>query len=104
MLIFFSLICSIQTLSAQECFDRVVKVIESMGPASDQEYRIKPEPKLLAAGEVLLDFYGNSLVSYNKDKLLYFFSGSYHSGWFEEVAVVNPKTCWVVDFVNIYSE
>lgn len=99
-----ALFLSIQLTKANDCTTRVVEVINKMGPASDYPYRINTEPKLLKAQTPLVDFYGTAVRQYNTDKLLYAFSGSYHSGWFEEVAVVNPKTCWVIEFVNTYSE
>lgn len=104
LLICLSLTPFTQAQASNACDDQVISVINKLGPASDVPYRIDPAPTYLSAGEELKDFYGNVIKTYKNDKLLYSFSGSYHSGWFEEVAVVNPKNCWVIEFVNIYSE
>lgn len=100
-ILFFSFISQLQ---AHTCYHQVASIITKLAPESDIPYRIDPEPTILPAKEALRDFYGHPVKTYKNDKLLFSFSGSYHSGWFEEVAVVNPENCWVIEFVNIYSE
>lgn len=60
--------------------------------------------RVLPAGEPVKGFGEKVLAVFEEDKLIYSVSGSYHSGWFNDVSVVNPKTCETDDLINIYSE
>lgn len=41
---------------------------------------------------------------FDVDKLIYVGTGSYHSGYFIDLIVVNPVTCDNIQIINIYSE
>lgn len=82
----------------------VERLIHREGPQTDRMFRFRGGLELLPAGVMIWDFYQNPVASFEEEKLVQYFAGSYHSGWFEEVAVIDPKSCQIEAFFNIYSE
>jgi hypothetical protein len=105
----FSFIITISTISTAgaaelSCKDKITKIINENGPASDVQYKIDELFSLLQAGTSITNLYEEVVKNYPYDVWTLAFSGSYHSGWFQELAVVNPEGCKFIEFVNVYSE
>lgn len=60
--------------------------------------------KVLSKGEPLKGYADSTIAVFEEDKLIYSISGSYYSGWFNDVSVVNTQTCETEEIINIYSE
>jgi hypothetical protein len=88
----------------QNCYSQVVRQLNSFGPASDYAYRFRGGLEWLLADEPVVSFWGEELQRFEQDYLTLAFAGSYHSGWFEELAIVEPVTCKLVTTINLYSE
>ncbi len=59
---------------------------------------------VLPAGETYEFAYGKTFGPVEVDTILYKYSGSYYSGSFAEMAVVNPQNCKIKTKLGIYSE
>lgn len=87
-----------------ECFERVKKsYINQGGNPSDVPYEFSFDKTLLAR-EPVMNYQKKPIATYQEDKLIYKVTGSYHSGYFIDVIVVNIENCETLDIYNIYSE
>ncbi len=59
---------------------------------------------ILPAGETYQVNTQRSVGPFEVDAILYGYSGSYYSGSFGEMAVVNPQTCKIERTIEIYAE
>lgn len=58
----------------------------------------------LPAGEKYVVNTQRVVGPFEEDAILYGYSGSYHSGSFGELAVVDPQTCKIERTIEIYAE
>ncbi|MFP5492204.1 MAG: hypothetical protein ACLGG0_11940 [Bacteriovoracia bacterium] len=77
------------SLEVELCRDRALIEYEIDGQRSDIPYR-------MSEGEISV---------YNQQTVFtYEVSGSYHSGWFTDLLIVEPYNCSLITSYNIYSE
>ncbi len=92
-----------ETNLGNKCLKKVKRHYYQNGQRSDIPLRIEFD-QFLSAGTPLKGFQDKKIVVFDEDKLIYSISGSYYSGWFNDVSVVNPTTCETEEIINIYSE
>lgn len=94
----------IQCEALQFCYKVSKKYYFKNGSPSDTTRRFDSREYLPARtplrGRTSQDIRG----IFEKDRLVYVGSGSYHSGYFIDLIVVNPTTCDDIQIINIYSE
>lgn len=86
-----------------KCLKKVKRHYYLNGQKSDVPLDIRSS-ELLPAGKPLTDYLNKTIAVFETDKLIYNLSGSFHSGYFVDVIVVDPKTCITEEIINIYSE
>lgn len=92
------------SLNAQaSCFDAAADYLIEYGNRSDRRLDMS-SPRVLTAGAALTTERGDFLNSYPIDTVLYYNTGSYHSGWFSEVVVLEPSTCKVLNAYTLADE
>ena len=90
-------------LTVNKCFKKAKRYYSQNAQPSDAPREIHLD-QILPAKELLKDLTGKSIASFNEDKLIYRATGSYHSGYFIDLVVVDLKTCQGEEIINIYSE
>lgn len=100
-LISLLILLSINTQAS--CFNSAAEFLMKNGNRSDQRLNLSDE-EVLVAKTPLLTERGDFLNTYPMDTILYYNSGSYHSGYFREVVVLNPRTCKVLNAYTVAAE
>lgn len=101
--IFLTLTVSAFAHTPEQCRDRALIEYEISGQPSDVYYTLS-EGTVVAAGAPILGARQQELARYTTDVIVYTVSGSYHSGWFQDLMVVAPANCSLTEFFNLYSE
>jgi len=99
----FTSFANSSSLTVDKCLKKVKRYYYQNGQNSDTPLNFSFN-HVLPAGIPLKNSQGKTVALYDEDKLIYSVQGSYHSGWFNDVSIVNPKTCETVEIINIYSE
>lgn len=101
--IFLSLTVSAFAHTPEQCRDRALIEYEISGQPSDVYYTLS-DGMVVAAGTPIRGAQRQELARYTTDVIVYTVSGSYHSGWFQDLMVVDPWNCSLVRFFNLYAE
>lgn len=99
----FALSASVFAHTPEQCRDRALIEYEVSGQPSDVYYTLS-DGMVVAAGTPILGAQQQELARYTTDMIVYTVSGSYHSGWFQDLMVVDPWNCSLVRFFNLYAE
>ncbi len=86
-----------------KCFNQARIAYQEEGQPSDLPLEWG-QPITLKAGEPLQRFYDRPLIRFDRDTILYYVSGSYHSGYFQDVVVLDLETCELLDVIQVASE
>lgn len=93
-----------QCQALQKCFKSSKQYYFKHGSPSDSK-RSFDVREYLPAGEPLKGRTAQEVRGiFEIDKLIYIGSGSYHSGYFTDLIIVNADNCGDVQILNIYSE
>lgn len=92
-----------ENVSVEKCEKKVARYYAYNGSRSDYPKEIR-QGYYLHAGESLLNLRKQEIASFEEDKIIYQGNGSFHSGYFIEAIVVNPKTCKVEEVFELYGE
>lgn len=103
LLVANSLFAQDEGVLLEKCFKKVKSHYNRHGSISDTTKTVN-HVKYLKAGEFLKGFKDQDLIKYDQDVLVYTGTGSYYSGYFQDLIVADPKNCSVLDIINIYSE
>lgn len=103
LLVSFTISAETSANAGKKCLKKATRDYIKNGNPSDYPIALSFE-KLLPAGEALLGFQGKEIAKFEEDRLIYSISGSYHSGYFTDLSVVNVQTCETEEIINIYSE
>ncbi|GEM_PF-5412899 len=101
MLISLFILLSINTQAS--CFDNAADFLMEHGNRSDRRLDLS-NPEILEAKTPLTTERGTFLNAYPMDTVLYYNSGSFHSGYFREVVVLDPETCKVLNAYTVAAE
>ena len=85
------------------CESEALAFYEEKGQPSDQPKEIT-HSHVQTGGLPLYDTHHRELKTYPTDTVIYVGAGSYHSGYFQDLIVVDLATCQGLDIYNIYSE
>ena len=103
MKVLASLLILLSINTHASCFDAAADYLIEYGNRSDRRLDMS-SPRVLTAGAQLTTERGDFLNSYPIDTVLYYNTGSYHSGWFSEVVVLDPSTCRVLNAYTLAAE
>lgn len=87
----------------KKCFKQAKRYYHLNGSRSDIPLGFN-FVELLPAGKTLKIYDERTIAKFEEDKLIYSVTGSFHSGYFNDITVVDPKTCDTDEILNIYSE
>lgn len=92
------------SLNAQaDCLDIARDFFKENGNRSDRRINVSG-PKELLANSPFTTERGDFLNSYDVDTIVYFNTGSYHSGWFKEAVILAPETCEILNAYTVAAE
>ncbi|ATH07235.1 hypothetical protein BIY24_04580 [Halobacteriovorax marinus] len=92
------------TVSAHaNCELDAANYLRSFGNRSDRPMQMSA-PILLEANTDFTTPRGQLLANYSIDTVVFYNTGSYHSGWFKEAVILNPENCYVLNHFVVEAE
>lgn len=109
LVVFAALLSIINLTYAQEvescrCANKALKAYVDSGVKNDYGPFTLTRGTLIAAGETFVLNQWVSLAAQEQDTILFKFSGSVHSGYFQDGVLVDAESCGVLAIFNIAAE